>query len=179
MSFRRHLDENARKKEYNKNAPTDDALMMVVATPITFGDEDRVPLLRKVWAYLMMESVFMITWLWGKGVNHLDEDSWMFYVAIYVSVGNIAKWFYILYGEMLNGFQITEVDHNNVTVKEYRVNHKVKDVTDVPGLLGEENYNEAMEVIAFKWGDLGDAALQKYVECINCLCHRAVCLLLL
>merc|ERR1711933_629748 len=60
------------------------------------------------------------------------------------------------------GFQITEVDHKNVTVKEYRVNHKVKDVTDVPGLLGEENYNEAMEVIAFKWGDLGDAALQKY-----------------
>ena len=77
---------------------------------------------------------------------------WIFYVLIYVTVGTIGKWAFVLYGQFGGGFEL-----DGVTTK-------VKDVTDLQGLLMEGNYNEAMELIAFKHGNLGATANSKYVE---------------
>ena len=151
------------------NPPFDDALMMAVSTPLTFGGKDRVPLLKIVWGYLGLEGAYMLIYIWFRpeGNDVAEEISehewpWIFYVAVFVTVGIIFKWTYIIWGEIYDGFNVT-VDRGG-ELKSIRITHKVKDVADLPGLLQENNYNEAMEVIAFKFEDLGPAALVKYVE---------------
>ena len=161
--------ENGKTKEINVNPPFDDALMLVVSTPLTFGGKDRVPLLKIVWGYLGLEGACMLIYIWFRpeGNDVAEEISdyewpWIFYVAVFVTVGIIFKWTYIIWGEIYNGFDVM-VDRGG-ELKPIRITHKVKDVADLPGLLQENNYNEAMEVIAFKFEDLGPAALVKYVE---------------
>ena len=161
--------EKAKTKETKVNPPFDDALMMAVSTPLTFGGKDRVPLLKIVWGYLGLEGACMLYWIWFRTegndvVGELREQEWpwKFYIAIYVTVGIIFKWTYIIWGEVFDGFDVT-VDRGGEPY-QFRTTHKVKDVADLPGLLQEGNYNEAMEVIAFKFENLGPAALVKYVE---------------
>jgi len=136
--------------------PIDDALMMVVATPITLGHKHRVQVLKAIWAYLGIEGFCVIVMLWAPFSSNLWHDrsipEWIFYVAVYVTVGHILKWLYIIRGEFCDGF-VYEAKNGESS----RVNHMVKDVTNLRGLLKEGNYNEAMEVIAFKNGSLEHA----------------------
>merc|ERR1712173_188504 len=152
-------EEEKKKKLDQCPPPIDDALMMVVATPITLGHKMRVPVLKLLWAYLGMEGAFTLIVLWGgSDLSYNDAiPEWIYGVAVYVTFGLIVKWFYIIYGEYGKGFEF----ENKKGTKD-KVNELVKDVTNLPGLLRKGNFNEAMEVIAFKNGNLEQAGKLKY-----------------
>merc|ERR1719242_1672386 len=112
------------KKKDDAPPPIDDALMMVVATPITLGHKHRVQVLKAIWAYLGMEGFCIIVMLWAPFSSDLWHDrsipEWIFYVAVYVTVGHILKWLYIVRGEFCDGF-----DYTAKNGKDSRVNHMV------------------------------------------------------
>ncbi len=145
-------------KTRSNKAPFDDALMTAVSTPLTFGHEDRLGLLYAVWGYLAFEGLVILGLLWGFGREKImDSDvsaPWIFWVLIYVTVGTILKWILVLIG------------HYGGIFETHEINTKVKDVGDLQGLLKQENYNEALELIAFKHGNLGPTANVKYVESV-------------
>ena len=123
--------------------------MLVVATPISFGNANRLPLLYFAWIYLFAESMGTVETLWFLG-DTLYSDStapWSF--------GTIAKWVYIAHGQICDGFALKGGSLVTTTVK---------DITDLVGLLSQGNWCAAMELIAFKSG-LAEAAKRKYVEC--------------
>ena len=101
--------------ESKDNPPFDDALMMVVSTPLTFGGADRMPLLKIIWGYLGIEGLAMLIYIWFRGegrgsatlVHADDVEPWVLYIAIYVTIGIVFKWTYIIYGEVCDGFTVT------------------------------------------------------------------------
>jgi len=140
------LDTDSKAK-----GPTD-ALLMLVATPLSFAHKDRKGLLYCVWFYLFVEGMMARWLLWSVGSKLENAELWKVNLAYFATVASAIKWLYFVHGVFNGGFRSKNNDLTTVC----------KERADLPALLQNQEFNEVAELVAFKRGGMKGAGAAKY-----------------
>ena len=102
-----------------------------------------------VWCYGIVESIVLVVLLWTTTDQFQGEEDWIFGLAVFASVGALAKWCFV------SGL---------LRMAKYDIMDMAQEKTDLKLLYSGEQWTELSDVITFKIPDIRTACNAIFVE---------------
>ena len=102
-----------------------------------------------MWCYGIVESIVLVVLLWTTTDQFQGEEDWIFGLAVFASVGALAKWCF--------GFGLFVIGEDDI-------GECAQEKTDLNLLYSAKQWTELSDVITFKISDIRTACNAIFVE---------------